>query len=86
MAKEAVNNIVKHAHASSAWVRLQLDPDHFTFEIEDDGLGIASDVEKKGRNGLRNMRKRMEDIGGKFEVAPRTGGGTVIRLSAPLDA
>ena len=82
--KEAVNNIVKHARASSAWIRLQLVPEGFVLEIEDDGQGLPEAAAKKGRNGLRNMRKRMEDIGGDFEVAPRPGGGTAIRLIASL--
>jgi signal transduction histidine kinase len=84
VAKEAVNNIVKHAHASSAWLRLQIDSDRFVLEIEDDGKGLAPGAEKKGRNGLRNMQKRMEDIGGNFVVGARTEGGTRIRLTAPL--
>ena len=85
-AKEAVNNVVKHAHATSAWLRLQLRPDQFVLEIEDDGRGLADDAAQKGRNGLRNMRKRMEDIGGQFEVAPKPGGGTIVRLTVPLNA
>jgi signal transduction histidine kinase/ligand-binding sensor domain-containing protein len=84
VAKEAVNNIVKHAHASSAWLRLQLDSDRFVLEIEDDGKGLPPGAEKKGRNGLRNMQKRMEDIGGNFELGARTEGGTRIRLIVPL--
>jgi len=83
-AKEAVNNVVKHAQASSAWLRLQLHPERFVLEIEDDGRGLPESATKKGRNGLRNMRKRMEDIGGQFEVAPRPEGGTTVRLIAPL--
>jgi len=85
-AKESVNNVVKHAHATSAWVRLHLEPDHFILEIEDNGRGIALADEKKGRNGLRNMRKRMEDIGGKFEMTPGSEGGTKVRLTAPLNS
>jgi len=84
VAKEAVNNIVKHAHASSAWLRLQLDSDRFVLEIEDDGKGLPPGAEKKGRNGLRNMQKRMEDIGGDFEIGARTEGGTRVRLIVPL--
>jgi ligand-binding sensor domain-containing protein/signal transduction histidine kinase len=83
-AKEAVNNIVKHSHANSAWLRLALEPDRFILELEDNGLGLPPEADKKGRNGLRNMRKRMEDIGGAFEVSAGAEGGTRIRLSAPL--
>ncbi len=83
-AKECVNNIVKHAQASSAWLRLHLNDHRFTLEIEDNGKGIDPEAEKKGRSGLRNMRKRMEDVGGEFSVTPGGEGGTRIRLTAPL--
>jgi signal transduction histidine kinase/ligand-binding sensor domain-containing protein len=84
VAKEAVNNVVKHARATSTWLRLQPEPTRFVLEIEDNGRGLAEADEKKGRNGLRNMRKRMEDIGGQFEIGPGSEGGTRVRLVAPL--
>ena len=83
-AKEAVNNVVKHSHATAAWLRLQLHPDRFVLEIEDNGSGLPAGAENKGRNGLKNMRRRMEDVGGQFEATPGAEGGTRIRLIAPL--
>jgi signal transduction histidine kinase len=82
--KESVNNVVKHAQASSAWLRLQLQPHQFIIEVEDDGRGLTAADREKGRNGLQNMRKRMADVGGEFEIGPREGGGTKVRLVAPL--
>jgi signal transduction histidine kinase/ligand-binding sensor domain-containing protein len=84
VAKEAINNIVKHSKASSVWLRLTLDTNRFLLEIEDDGRGLVAADEQKGRSGLRNMRKRMEEIGGEFLIAPRPEGGTRVRLSVPL--
>jgi ligand-binding sensor domain-containing protein/signal transduction histidine kinase len=84
VAKEAVNNIVKHARASSVWLRLRLEPGRFMLDIEDDGRGLGAGAENKGRSGLRNMRKRMEDIGGDFVIGPGLVRGTVARISAPL--
>ncbi len=83
-AKEAVNNVVKHSGASSAWLRLRLEPDRFVLEIEDDGRGLPPQLDKKGRNGLRNMRKRMEEIGGQFALRPGAQAGTLVSLAAPL--
>ena len=82
--KEAVTNVVRHAHASAAWLRLRLEPHRFTLEIEDNGRGVAAMDEKKGRNGLRNMRKRMEDVGGEFSIGPGSEGGALVRLVVPL--
>lgn len=87
VAKEAINNVVKHAKASSVWLRLQLEPNRFTLEIQDDGRGLSPEAEKKGRNGLLNMRKRMEDVGGTFIIGPAgttNTTGTIVRLSAPI--
>jgi signal transduction histidine kinase len=83
-AKEAVNNIVKHSEATAAWLRLRLEPGRFTLEIEDNGCGLSPGAADKGRNGLRNMRKRLEDVGGEFSIAPGAEGGTRVRLTAPL--
>jgi ligand-binding sensor domain-containing protein/two-component sensor histidine kinase len=84
--KEAVNNVVKHAQASEVRIRLQLQPGHFTLEIEDNGRGpgnLDRNAAQPG-DGLRNMRKRMEDIGGKFSIGPGTKDGTLVRLIVPI--
>ena len=85
-AKEAINNVVKHAQADSVWIRLKVEPGRFTIEIQDDGKGPAGMNEKRAqsRNGLRNMGKRLEDVGGKFEIGPAPERGTLVRLVVPL--
>jgi len=84
--KEAINNVVKHAQATEAWIRLRLQPDNFTLEIEDNGRGIggADAPAAQARSGLRNMRKRMEDIQGEFSIVGGAKGGTIVRLVAPI--
>jgi ligand-binding sensor domain-containing protein/signal transduction histidine kinase len=83
--KESVNNVVKHAHATAARVRLVLNSGSFTIEVEDNGRGLPKSLDdKSGRNGLRNMRRRMEDVGGSFSIGPAAEQGTVVRLTAPL--
>jgi ligand-binding sensor domain-containing protein/signal transduction histidine kinase len=84
--KEAVNNVVKHAQASEVRVRLQLQPGNFALSIEDNGRGMGGrDTNAtQARNGLCNMRKRMEDIHGEFSISPGTGGGTIVCLAIPF--
>jgi ligand-binding sensor domain-containing protein/signal transduction histidine kinase len=84
--KEAVNNVVKHAQASEVRVRLQLQPAKFALSIEDNGRGLGGRDANAApaRNGLRNMRKRMEDIHGEFSISPGTGGGTIVCLTIPF--
>jgi len=83
--KEAVNNVVKHAQASEVWIRLRLQPDQFTLSVEDNGHGLSSPgaPAAQTRNGLRNMRKRMEDIRGQFSISSGANGGTVVQLVVP---
>jgi signal transduction histidine kinase len=85
-AKESITNVVRHARASAVSLRLRLEAAGFTLEIEDNGRGLAGLDPKAAqtRNGLRNMRKRMEDIGGTFYMGPAPERGTVVRLTAPL--
>jgi signal transduction histidine kinase len=82
--KESVNNVVKHAQASEVHIRLRLAQASFEFEIEDNGRGAADANQKSGRNGLRNMRKRMEDVGGNFSIGPAPEKGTIVRLTSPI--
>ena len=86
-AKEALTNVVRHAQATEARLRLRLEPTAFTLEIEDNGRGVAglNDPRAQTRNGLRNMRRRMEDLGGSFSIGPSPGRGAVVRLTVPLD-
>jgi signal transduction histidine kinase/ligand-binding sensor domain-containing protein len=84
--KEAVTNVVKHSKATSAWLRMKLENELFTVEIEDNGRGVAGlDLNApRTRNGLKNMRKRMEDVGGTFHLGPGSESGALVRLTVPL--
>jgi signal transduction histidine kinase len=84
--KEAVNNVVKHSRATEARVKLQLEPGKFVLSVEDNGRGLGDLSEKKLRNGLKNMRQRLADVHGEFEIAPGANGGTVVRLIVPIKA
>jgi len=83
--KEAVNNVVKHAQATRARVWLRLEPDQFTLGVEDNGRGLGDLSGRQLRNGLKNMRKRLSDVQGHFDIGPAAGGGTAVRLIVPLD-
>jgi signal transduction histidine kinase len=83
-AKEAVTNVVRHAKATEVWLRLRLESGSFTLEIQDNGCGPSGLEGKSSRNGLRNMHKRMEDIGGRFALSAAPEGGTLARLTVPI--
>ena len=82
--KEAVNNVVKHAQATEAWVRLAVEPDRFIFSIEDNGRGLGDLSTKQLRNGMKNMRRRLGDVRGEFDISPGPNGGTRVQLKVPI--
>ena len=75
---EALQNVMKHATtARGVWLTLAQSPSGVRFEVRDDGPGL----EPGGRegHGLRNMRDRMEAVGGRLTIDPAPGGGTRVR-------
>ena len=66
-AKEAFNNIYKHSKASDINILFSLNNNEmFTMQIIDNGLGISE--KSSSGYGLQNMQKRMNDVGGKYEI------------------
>jgi ligand-binding sensor domain-containing protein/signal transduction histidine kinase len=83
-AKEALNNAARHSGATEVWLRLRLVNGELQFRVEDNGVGFTLDSRRKFGNGLANMRRRMEEIGGVFEIQSVPGRGTTICLRFPL--
>ena len=88
--KEALNNAVKHSHASEVWLRLKLEPKSFTLVVEDNGRGFqgvngeastASAERLYSGSGLANLKKRLEFIGGRCVVHSSTGQGTKVEMT-----
>lgn len=82
--KEALNNALKHARATEAQLELSYVDGVFEVRVSDNGAGFVRDAGAKPRgNGLRNMRSRLEEIGGSTEIASEPGRGTVVVLRFP---
>ena len=82
--KEALNNAVKHAAASEIQVELTAELGRLQILIADNGVGFDLASPRSGGNGLTNMRKRLEAIGGKFELSSQLRHGTRITMAIPL--
>jgi signal transduction histidine kinase/ligand-binding sensor domain-containing protein len=82
--KEACNNVVRHAGASEVWVRMGLADGGFWVAIEDNGRGFLPGPVAEGCDGLRNLRQRLAEIGGRMELTSTPGQGTRVRFCAPL--
>jgi signal transduction histidine kinase len=94
--KEALNNIAKHANATEARISIELQPHGFALLIADNGRGFdlnawktrpaasADGIRLAGGNGLLNMKKRLEEIGGACEWTTAPGEGTRASLTVPI--
>ncbi|HBV75782.1 MULTISPECIES: cache domain-containing protein [Vibrio] len=83
--QESLTNIEKHAYASNVDIRLQRLKDTIQLIVRDDGVGFqSSDLIKKKGIGLRNMRERVEFIGGDFDMNSERGIGTEITVLLEL--
>ncbi len=76
--REAVTNIVRHAHATHCRVSFTTDNGEHALSIEDDG---THPVAREG-NGLRGMRERVQRLGGRFSL--ETGSGTRLHVAIPM--
>jgi PAS domain S-box-containing protein len=85
VAQEALHNVAKHSHATTAQVDLTRTGDELILTIADDGVG--TDLRRRRQRaglGLISMRERMHLIGGELEIYSKPGKGTTVRAHAPL--
>lgn len=82
--KEGMNNCLKYAAARRVNLIAEIDGEMvFTLVLEDDGQGFDTNQESRGQ-GLNNMRRRAERIGGALSVKSSPGAGAAIKLTLPL--
>ena len=81
--KEAMNNIAKYSEATEAMVKLEFRNKNLRLEIADNGKGFNEGSIRSG-NGLHNMRKRSESLGGSFELGSEKTKGTILRFAIPI--
>ena len=79
---EALTNVVKHAHATSAWVRVDVENDRCYVEVRDDGIGGARP--RSEASGLNGLCDRIGALNGTVDITSPAAGGTVLRASIPL--
>jgi signal transduction histidine kinase len=85
--QEALSNVYRHAHAKSVSVKLVIRSGELTIRVSDDGRGfpVASGARASGGPlgvGIAGMRARIEQLGGRLEIAPGVS-GTSVTASVP---
>jgi len=87
--QEALANVAKHAGASALDVFVFVEDDQFIVEVTDNGRGVAAapsagEGDPLSGNGLANLARRAEGLGGSFHLGPGPGGGTKLRWQVPF--
>jgi PAS domain S-box-containing protein len=80
VAREALSNIARHAHASAAEITLSADRE-LVLEVTDNGRGMGGTTR---RSGLRNLRDRAAALGGTFDLSGAANAGTTLVWRVPL--
>jgi signal transduction histidine kinase len=83
--REALANVVRHAGATVAHVRVEARREQVVIEIRDNGRGFDPNGGHPGHFGLDSMRSRAAEIGGRFTVASAPGSGTRVRVRVPAE-
>lgn len=86
--QEALNNVIRHAQATHAWVEVRFDMDHLVLVVRDDGHGfemprLPDDLARHGHFGLMGIQERALLYGGQVTVLSSPGEGTTLQVRLP---
>lgn len=85
--KEALTNVVKHSGANEVRLMVRVADETLRVEVADNGGGLRTpDAASGAHEGIANMRRRMEKLGGQFEIADAPGQGTTVKFLVPLNS
>jgi signal transduction histidine kinase len=80
---EALNNVVRHAHAEHCDVTLTLDSGELRLVVTDDGVGLGKPY--VSGIGITSMRSRVQALGGVFDLGTAPHGGTLLQARIPVE-
>ncbi len=83
VAADALGNVSRHARARHVTVRLLRESESVMLEVTDDGVGFDAARSVDGL-GLRNMRERTFNVGGRLDVRSTPGAGTRLQMRLPI--
>lgn len=84
-AQELLTNVMRHAHASEAEMRLTVQEDHLILTVRDNGRGLRPEQWKEGRSlGLRGLHERVKLVGGGVKIVSSPHTGTEVTISLPM--
>lgn len=81
--KEAINNCVRHAHATHVQLCIEVTPEYLCFALNDNGVGFDPNTATDGW-GLNSMKKRIQELGGELAIESAPGKGMQLQINIPL--
>lgn len=81
--KEAINNLVKYSQCKNAFINGSIEQNLLKISIVDDGIGFDK-LKESTRNGLKNIQKRADKIGGHLTITSEPKEGTTVTLAIEL--
>jgi PAS domain S-box-containing protein len=87
LAREAISNVVRHAHASRVRIKLGRSATEVVLKIVDNGQGFSTSGRRtttERQRGLHNMAERARLVGGRLQIQSRPGRGTRLYLELPV--
>lgn len=85
VAKETLNNIIRHASATQIVIDVKIDPRNINILISENGAGFNVKEISDAGDGIINMHKRMRAIGGDFQITSSPGNGSNASINAPFN-
>jgi signal transduction histidine kinase len=82
--KEILNNTAKHSCCKAVTIDLFIRNQLLNVQISDNGKGFDLANTRQFANGLINMKQRMEQINGTYEIHSKPGKGTETKLAVPV--
>lgn len=87
VAREALTNVAKHAHARQVVVKLSRQEAFINMQISDDGAGFSpGTVDSTQHLGLHSMQERVQALHGSFKITSEDGKGTLVSVTVPKQA
>ena len=88
--RELLANVIKHAKASRALVRLHQESDEVIVQVEDNGIGFSiteqfGQPRRDSTLGLLSLRERLRHLRGSIQIDSTDGCGTRVRIAAPIE-
>lgn len=83
--QEALNNVIKHADAKTAKIRIAKEADNIVLTVEDDGIGYKEEKSRTANKlGILGMKENVSYIGGTISIEGKPGKGTKIKVVCPI--